>query len=275
MKVIVTGGAGFIGSHIAKATGGHVVDNFSAGYRENIKGLEFSDISVTDLPKLRQVFDNVRPEVVYHNAASKKNICLKYPMRDLAVNAEGSYNVALLCREFGARMVHASTGSVYGEAQGVQDERHPINPVSYYGISKYAGECYARQIADAVVLRYFHVYGKNQETAPDRGGVIAIWLDRIKKGLPVVVYGDGTQQRSLTHVDDVVRANLLDLKPGVYNVASGIHITLNEVLGILKKHYDFEVIQKEWMPGDIKTFNVKSKLNLDWIPFEKGLEITI
>lgn len=269
---IVTGGAGFIGSHIARAVGAHVVDDFSAGYLDNIKGLDYTKADVTNMYEMDLVFKRIKPDVVYHNAASKKNICLKSPMRDLEVNAKGAYNVAILCKKYGAKMIHASTGSVYGEADGLQDENHRINPVSYYGISKYAGESYARLIADAVVLRYFHVYGERQEKDPDRGGLIAIWLDRIKKGLPIHVYGDGTQQRSFTYVGDVVKANLMDLKPGVYNVASGQHITLNDVIAELRRFYTFEVEYWPWQPGDIKNFNVKSSLDIQWTGFREGLK---
>ncbi len=273
MRSIVTGGAGFIGSHIAKAVDGFVVDDFSAGYRENIQGLGYADVSVTELEKLEQVFRAVRPQVVYHNAAAKKNICLKHPMRDLDVNAKGAYNVALLCKKYGAKMVHASTGSVYGEAKGVQDESHPINPVSYYGISKYAGESYARLIADATVLRYFHVYGERQETDPDRGGVVAIWIDQIKRHLPITLYGDGSQQRSFTYVGDVVKANLMDLEPGVYNCASGYNYTLNDLIHELRKTYgDIQVIHQDWMPGDIKVFDVTSKIKQNWTTLQDGLK---
>ena len=283
-KFIVTGGAGFIGSHICRASHSKgipviSVDNLSAGYMTNIpKGVTNYALDVSrDVREMENLFQEFRPTMVFHQAASKKNICLENPVRDMEVNIQGAYNIAVLCKEYGVKMIHASTGSVYGEATGIQDEQHPVNPASFYGISKFAGERYARLIADAVALRYFHVYGPRQEKDPDRGGVIAIWIDRIKKGLPVIVFGDGEQERCFTYVKDVVRANLMDLKPGVYNCANPQRYTLNQLLQILKGMYgEFPVEYRDPLPGDVRNFKVNSnKIGFpDWTPLEIGLNFT-
>jgi UDP-glucose 4-epimerase len=174
-KALVTGGAGFIGSNLVAALlkkGVHVVsvDNYFAGKEENL--VEFEDnplltivnADVTDYEAMKRLFVNI--DVVFHNAASKKTICLHDPRRDLEINAKGTFNLLELARDTGVKkFVHASTGSVYGEAvEFPQTEEHPLIPSSYYGVSKLAGEKYVKLFhklygLNTTVLRYFHVYG--------------------------------------------------------------------------------------------------------------------
>lgn len=174
-KALVTGGAGFIGSHICEElvnSGIEVVslDDYSAGKQKNHGFLdEHSNFcavkcDVTDMTNLPKYFEGV--DLVFHNAASKKNICLQDPRRDLEVNAKGTYNLLELAKAFKVKkFVHASTGSVYGEAQyHPQDENHPLKPVSYYGVSKLAGERYVELFnhifgLNTTVLRYFLFLG--------------------------------------------------------------------------------------------------------------------
>lgn len=302
-RALVTGGAGFIGSHIIESLLKMEVevvsiDNYFAGKHENLAGMPNQelltevDCDVTDYDQLRNCFDGV--EVVFHNAASKKTICLNDPRRDLEINAEGTFNILELARDFGVKkVVHASTGSVYGEAQYYpQDEQHPLVPTSYYGVSKLAAEKYAKVFhhlydIDVSVIRYFHVYGPRQESADERGGVVAIFSRRVLAGLPLIIYGDGTQQRSFTYVKDVVRANLLvathpDTKGQVYNCASGLKITVGELAEkILKfsERHDIEIKYDDWTPGDIKIFDVdNSKLTSlginNWTGFDEGIAET-
>lgn len=291
MKYVVTGGAGFIGSHICEELSkqGHNVysiDDYSAGYEKNLNDFDVEQISwdVTEYSGLLSIIKSLGTvDGIFHEAASKKNICLARPERDLQVNIKGAFNVATIAKELDIKLVHASTGSVYGEAMGKQDEKHPTNPVSYYGISKLAGEKYAQYIANAVILRYFHVYGARQESADDRGGVLSIWMRRIEQGLPVILYGDGTQERSFTYVKDLVMANILAMEKGtgIYNAASGYCYTLNDMLIALKNVYgDFEVIQKDWQVGDIKKFYVDNTrikdLGLtDWTHLVDGLKAMV
>ena len=147
-KALVTGGAGFIGSHIVEEClrqGLDVVsiDNYFAGKKQNLdflhrryNNLEEVECDVTDYDKLKQYMDGV--DIIFHEAASKKTICLKDPRKDLLINGTGTYNILELARDYGVKkVVHASSGSVYGEAKYFpQDEEHPVNPTSYYGVSK-------------------------------------------------------------------------------------------------------------------------------------------
>lgn len=303
-RALVTGGAGFIGSHIIETlleAGVETIsiDNYVAGKPENLAGmpnphlLQEVHCDIRDYDELRRYYPGV--DLVLHNAASKKTICLKDPREDLRINAEGAFNVLELAREFGVKkVIHASTGSVYGEALYYpQDEEHPLNPVSYYGVSKLAGEKYALAFGhlygmNVSVLRYFHVYGARQESADERGGVVAIFCRRALAGLPLHIYGDGTQQRSFTYVKDVVRANLLTaVHPGsrgqAYNCASGLKITilqLAEKIKALCGYPDLELVFSDWTPGDIKVFEVGTDkmraLGLaSWTGFDEGLAETL
>jgi UDP-glucose 4-epimerase len=221
-RALVTGGAGFVGSHLVEellADGLEVVsvDDYSAGKRENLAHLERTrltevEASVTDFAALRPLFEGV--DVVFHEACSKMTVCLRDPRRDLEVNAEGAYNVLEAARQAGVKkLVHASTGSVYGEPQYFpSDENHPLNPTSFYGCSKLAGEKYARVFhhlfgLDTALLRYYHVYGPRQD-ASDVGGVCSIFARQALLDQPITIFGDGTQTRSFTYVDDEVRGFL-------------------------------------------------------------------
>ena len=303
-KVLVTGGAGFIGSHIVEelVTRGVEtisVDNYFAGKHANLAHLSgysnFQEVAcdVTDLEALDTHFSGV--EAVFHEAASKKTICLNDPRRDLEINAAGTFNLLeLAVKHRVSKFVHASTGSVYGEAQYFpQDETHPLVPTSYYGVSKLAGEKYVKAFhhlhnLDTTVLRYFHVYGPRQESS-EVGGVVSIFTRLLLHGQPVTIFGDGTQQRSFTYVKDVVRANLLAAStPGtqgeVYNCASGIKVTIRElvdsvaeILGVAAP----EIRYADWTPGDIKIFDIdnhkiRRALGIEFLTdFRQGLAQTV
>jgi UDP-glucose 4-epimerase len=280
-RALVTGGAGFIGSHLIERLlkeGLLVVsvDDYSSGKKGNLSSFvenpNFHEVKcdVTDYESLKSIFENFNFDIVFHNAASKKNICLKDPRRDLEINAGGTYNILHLSQHFNVKkVVHASTGSVYGEAQYFpQDEAHPLVPLSFYGVSKLAGEKYCKMFSEVfglntTVLRYFHVYGSRQESDDSLGGVISIFLRRAAEGLPLIIHGDGTQQRSFTHVSDVVGINLLvathpDTKGEVYNCASGINVTVQELAELVRSYTDkeLEIVYDDWLVGDIKVFNI-------------------
>lgn len=285
MRYVVIGGAGFIGSHLceelAKEHEVFSIDDYSAGYEENLNHLTVTQIKwdVTLFPGLRHIIKSIgNVDGIFNQAASKKNICLARPERDLQVNIAGAFNVATIAKELGIKLVHASTGSVYGEAIGLQDEDHPTNPVSYYGISKLAGEKYAKFIADAVILRYFHVFGTRQESKDDRGGVLAIWLRRLQEGKPIILFGDESQERSFTYVKDVVKANILSMEQGdgIYNVASGYEYKLSDMIDVLKTIYEVEVEQKDWIEGDVKKFYVDNSrisqlMDIHWTTLQEGV----
>lgn len=303
-KALVTGGAGFVGSHIVEelvkmGVETISVDNYFAGKKENLAHLSsyknFTEVKcdVLDVEGLEKLFPGV--EVVFHEAASKKTICLNNPRLDLDINAKGTYNLLELSMKHGVKkFVHASTGSVYGEAQYFpQDEGHPLVPTSYYGISKLAGEKYVKVFQhlynlDTTVLRYFHVYGQRQESS-EVGGVVSIFTRLMLAGQPITIFGDGTQQRSFTYVKDVVRANLLaatrpETKGEVYNCASGIKVTINELAEMVARILNIsgqKIRYDDWMPGDIKVFNIDNSkiqkaLKIEFTTdFEKGLRETI
>lgn len=283
-RALVTGGAGFIGSHLVGALladGLEVisVDDYSAGKAENLDAwrdnpaLRIERADVTDVAALTPLLQGV--DVVFHNAASKNTICMAFPARDLAVNGGGTLNMLTAARQAGVRkFVHASTGSVYGDAHYFPtDEEHPTLPNSYYGVSKLAGERYARVFhhlygLDVTVLRYYHVFGPRQDNS-DVGGVVSIFGRHALRGEPIIIYGDGTQLRSFTYVEDVVRINKLAALEGrmtgqAYNCASGVKVTIAELARAVIAHLgrpDLPIIFKDWRPGDIKTFDVdNSKL---------------
>ena len=292
MRSIVTGGAGFIGSNLCEelVRKGHDVysiDDYSSGYERNLKGLDVTAINcdVSDYRDMLNVFNRIgKIDYIFHQAASKKNICLRDPVRDMEVNIRGTYNVAQLAILFDAKMVHASTGSVYGESVGLQDEMHPLNPVSYYGVSKLAGEKYVAMLGTkglrSATLRYFHVYGPKQEDNDHLGGVVAIWIKRIEEGKELVLFGDGTQRRSFTYVGDVVKANILAAEngSGVYNCVSGYMYSLNDLVETLENQYvtKFKLVKEDWMEGDIKNFNVDNtrikEIGMkEWVELKTGL----
>lgn len=295
-KALVTGGAGFIGSHIIEEllkmkVEVICVDDYSAGKKENVApffdnpNFHEAVCDITDYNTLQQYFEGV--DIVFHNAASKKTVCLKDPRKDLDINAKGMFNILTLSKTLGVKkVIHASTGSVYGEAiYYPQDEKHPVAPTSYYGVSKLAAENYATIFSrehdlDITILRYFHVYGPRQDYS-DVGGVVSIFANRALKNEPLVIFGDGTQQRSFTYVKDVVRINMLAATSGkmtgeIYNCASGIRVTIYQLAEMIKKitgKPELETIYKDWTPGDIKTFIVdNSKLRALGFEFETDFE---
>lgn len=303
-KVLVTGGAGFIGSHLCDRLvddGVEVIclDSLQAGKMENIEHLikkpnfEFVHMDIATDYRLSPVsletfIKTGKFDVIFHQAASKKTVCLKDPQRDLEVNGLGTLRLLQYAKEYGVRkFVHASTGSVYGRAKEFpQTENTPLNPCSYYGVSKLAGERYVQLYhdlygLDTTILRYFHVYGKRQDCS-EYGGVVAIFEDKMRKGEPITIFGTGEQERSFTYVDDVVTANVLSSfitssRGKVYNVSSGIIVTLNQMIakmetyfGSVKKEY------KDWVVGDIEKFDVDNTkimgdLGIRFRSFGRGL----
>tara|TARA_B100002019_G_C21266193_1_gene599582 strand:+ start:1317 stop:2297 length:981 start_codon:yes stop_codon:yes gene_type:complete len=295
-RAIVTGGAGFVGSHLVDTLlhyGLEVIsiDDYSAGktinLSQNLSNPLFKEVNadITNVDEIRDLFKGI--DIVFHQACSKNTICMTDPVRDLTVNAEGTLNVLHCAKDFGIKkVVHASTGSVYGEPfKFPSNESHPLKPVSYYGVSKLAGERYVNLFnglhgLDTVVLRYFHVYGPRQDNS-DVGGVVSIFCRRAHQGKNLIIFGDGTQVRSFTHVSDVVRINLLaainsKMISNVYNCASGVKVTIQELAEAVLSHYNnpnISIEYADWKPGDIKRFDVDNSLLRECgFSFEKDFE---
>lgn len=297
-KALVTGGGGFIGSHIVEELlkrGLEVVSVDNLVTNDYTNTLIFSDnqkfqfecVDITNYDDLVPCFKD--RDIVFHNAASKKTICLDNPMRDLEINAKGTYNVLKIAKKAGVKkFIHASTGSVYGEPIFLPTtEKHPTNPTSFYGISKLSAEKYVLLAdMDTTILRYHHVYGTRQNYS-DYGGVVSIFIRRLLQDKPPIIHGDGTQIRSFTYVKDVVNANLFvasldNSKDNIFNVASGLKITINDLANTLMKlmNKHIEPIYDDWLEGDILQFNIDNsklkKLGFKYqYSFDEGLINTI
>lgn len=278
-KVLVTGGAGFIGSHIVDALLKRdcevwSLDDYSAGTDDNLELARGFDTfhcvegCVEELDTLALLPDDI--EFVFHEAARKKNAGMG-PFEDLVVNVGGTLNLLLWAEAHDVkRFIHASSGSVYGECDRHVDEMSVCLPVSAYGVSKLAGERYVSMFdktgrVPGVILRYFHVYGPRQCSDPETGGVIAIWSDRLARGLKPVLHGDGRQVRYFTHVSDVVAANMKAMTDDamlgrVFNVnnpeAHSLHSVAEMMCDIYGRPRDYE--QAPPLPGDIRRFDVSS-----------------
>lgn len=302
-KAIVTGGAGFIGSNLVESLledGLEVIsiDNYAAGKKRNLLDvkerfkdkLKIADCDITDKEKLEAYFQGV--DLVYHLACSKMTVCLIDPYRDLEVNAAGTFNLLDLAMKYDVKkFVHVSTGSVYGIAQYFPtDENHPLNPTSYYGVSKLAGEKYVRAFnhlhgLNTSILRYYHVYGPKQDSG-DYGGVIGIFCRKAINNKDLTIFGDGTQIRSFTYVDDVVNINkavALNGGPGeAYNCASGLKVSINEIAQKIVDMADStsNIRYEDWKVGDIKDFDVshdkllKIGFKFNYLDFDYGLKKT-
>ena len=249
MKILVTGGAGFIGSHVVDAyvAAGHeviVVDDLSTGRRENLNPkARFQRLDITD-PALVELIRDVRPAVLnLHAAQMDVRRSVAEPLFDARVNILGTVNLLEAARKANVRRVLfvSSGGAVYGEQEAFPaPESHPTNPVSPYGVSKRAGELYAffyqaEYQLPFVALRYANVYGPRQD--PHGGaGVVAIFTGRMLGAEPVTVNGDGKQTRDYVYVGDVARANLLALEStatGPFNIGTGIETDVSTLARLL------------------------------------------
>lgn len=233
---VVTGGAGFIGSHIvdaliARGDRVRVLDNFSTGKREHLNPkAELIEADVRDPEAIRPAFANV--EGVFHLAALPSvRQSVEHPAESHAVNLTGTLSVILATRSSGARrIVYASSAAVYGEPQRLPiDETHPTVPQNPYGLQKLMSEHYLRLAhlhwgLETVGLRFFNVYGPRMSPTSDYAGVIAIFLGQRQRGEPLTVVGDGSQTRDFIYVDDVVRASLAAMDRSTVGTAHAINI---------------------------------------------------
>ncbi|WAI01379.1 SDR family oxidoreductase [Methanogenium organophilum] len=253
MRYVVTGGAGFIGSHIAEALAdeGHsvvIVDDFSTGNKENLRwadgvpSVRVVEGSITDISLLRDACAGA--DGVFHEAAvASVPRSVADPVGSNAVNVDGTLNVLVAARDAGVRkVVLASSAANYGDNPNLPlKETEPPRPQSPYAAQKVMNEYYARLFTElygleTTCLRYFNVFGPRQDPSSPYSGVISIFIDRISVGDPITIYGDGTQTRDFIYVSDVVRANMRAMNSeycGVVNVAGGRETSLNELAAVI------------------------------------------
>jgi len=300
MKILITGGAGFIGSNVAdrmieEGHGIAIVDDLSTGFRENIPTqAAFYEASVTDREAIHTLFEMEKPEIVIHHAAQMDvRKSTQDPVFDATVNILGSIILLEESVRAGTRkIIYASTGgAVYGEPQYLPaDEDHPINPVSQYGISKHTVEHYLYLYGynyglRYTILRYPNVYGPRQNPHGE-AGVVAIFTQKMLAGTSPAIFGDGSQTRDYTFVGDIVEANVLSLTRGdggIYNVGTGVETSVQQIFDTLKEilQVDLEPVYAPPRLGEIRRICLNSNRaakELGWRPshtFLEGLRRTV
>jgi UDP-glucose 4-epimerase len=299
-KVLVTGGAGFIGSHVVDlfVSQGYevvIVDDLSTGRASNLNpAAKFYQLDIRD-PKLRDVFEAERPDFISHHAAQMDvRRSVAQPLFDAHVNILGSINMIECAKEFGVKhFVYISTGgAVYGEPVKLPcDESHPIDPICQYGASKHTVEHYLYMYhvnygLNYTVLRYPNVFGPRQDPHGE-AGVVAIFTGKMLDREQVIINGDGEQTRDFVYVGDCARANLLAItvehQAGIYNLGWGLPTSINQIFSTLAKVTDYpHAVQ--YGPAKVgETRHIyldasKAKRELGWTPtatLEEGLQETV
>ena len=285
MKMLVTGGAGFIGSNlvdqlILDGNEVHVIDNFSSGKKENCNDkaiyhkLDISNVDSIDM--LKKIFEHV--DTIFHCAAlARVQPSIIDPLKYEVNNTLGLMNVLKAAADVKVRrLVYSASSSAYGPTDNLPSkESDPINPISPYANQKYYGELCCRMFSDVygietVSLRYFNVYGERQNLGGAYATVVGIFINQILEGNPLTINGDGCQRRDFTYVKDVVNANILassSLKVGdgeVINIGSGKNISINDLADMISKNkiYRKPVNEPFANLADIR----KAKQLLNWEP---------
>jgi UDP-glucose 4-epimerase len=262
--LLITGGAGFIGSHLAAdaVAQGHrvvVLDNLSTGRRENVPaGAELIERDLREDGVERVIAEHGVTVVSHHAAQANVRVSVEEPLLDAEANVLGSLKLIQACRKAGVRrfLFASSGGTVYGEQESFPcDEDHPLRPLSPYGCSKLAVEQYLQAYGrlgdlDPIVVRYANVYGPRQDPKGE-AGIVAIFAERLLRGEPPRIFGDGLQTRDYVHVSDVVavqRAALQRWSPGVYNVGTGVETTLRALFSRVQEALGGERIEPIYLP---------------------------
>lgn len=300
MKVLVTGGAGFIGSHVADAyvAEGYevvVVDNLSTGRKENLNpAASLYQVDIRDEKALAEVFEKEKPDYVSHQAArAQVRESMDNPVLYAEVNIIGSLNVLQLCRQYKVKKtVYASTGgAVYGEPEYLPaDEGHPVNPLDPYGASKHHVEHYLYLYKvnwglPYTILRYPNVYGPRQDPYGE-AGVVAIFTGQMLSDGQPIINGAGEQERDFVYVGDIAQANLLAIGRGdgeIFNIGTGVGTSINTVFRLLKKTtgYSGEEIHASAKAGEVFKIYLdasKARNELGWaerVTLEEGLLRTV
>jgi UDP-glucose 4-epimerase len=298
MKVLVTGGAGFIGSHVVDLLidAGHdvvVVDNLSTGRLSNLNPkAKFYQVDIRS-QEMERVFEAERPEVVDHHAAQMDvRRSVADPIYDADINILGGLNMLNLSVKYGVRkFIHISSGgAVYGEPVYVPcDENHPVQPLCPYGATKYMLELYLYMYKevhglDYSVIRYPNVYGPRQDPNGE-AGVVAIFTGQMLRNQPLTIYGTGEQVRDYVYVKDCARANQMLLENGsgrVYNLGFGIGTTVNQIFEGLRNILEYPAEPKYGPARAGETFRIfldagRARQELGWeptVPLDEGLRRT-
>lgn len=296
MKILITGGAGFIGSHTVDilVKKGHkvcVIDNLSNGKMDNVNPRATfykTDIASSSISK---IFQKEKPEVVFHLAAHiNLRKSFDNPVADAKTNILGSLNILECCRKNNVKkVIYASSAAVYGEPRYLPvDEAHLIRPTSPYGLSKAVAEDYVKLYnktygLNYVILRYSNVYGPRQDPTGE-AGVISIFLDHVLKGKAPEIFGSGMQTRDFVFVEDVAVANLMAINSpdGIYNIGSGKETSVNEIFNEISEITGFYATPIHSEPRqEIKRIYFKTSRAhevLGWTPkttLREGLRKTI
>ena len=265
MKILVTGGAGFIGSHtvdelIKDKHHVAVVDNFRTGKKENVNPkAKLYTVDMCNQKEMDTIFTKEKPEVVIHLAAqTNAQVSLKEPELDRKLNVEGTQCIIELCKKHVVqRIIFASSAAVYGNLDALPiKEGSRTEPISPYGNNKIAAEEIIKKSGiPFVILRYANVYGPRQDPTGE-GGVVSIFFDRMKRNEPVTIHGDGSQTRDFIFVKDVARANTLALAHGtnsIFNISTNTEVSIKQLAEALKRALNSksDIVFRDKKDGDI------------------------
>ena len=297
-KILVTGGAGFIGSHVADSfiSRGHdvvVLDDLSTGFKENVNPkAKFFQMDIRS-PEVEKLFEKERFDVLCHHAAQvdlRKS--MREPVQDAEINILGSLKLIFYCLKYEVeKIIFPSSAGVYGEQDYFPaDEEHPLRPVSPYAMAKIVVEKYLQfyhrtKGLKYVALRYSNVYGPRQ-IPKGEAGVVAIFFENLLNQKKAEIYGDGKQTRDFVFIDDVVKSNLLALdhdKSGIFNIGTSVETDVNRIFNLIKNSVgsNQKEIHAPAVPGEQRRSALdisKAKKELDWEPvysLEQGIEKTI
>jgi UDP-glucose 4-epimerase len=301
VRILVTGGAGFIGSHVVDAyvAAGHevaVLDNFSTGNEANLNSAaEVHRVDLRDQAAVEKVVASFRPEIVNHHAAqSEVPKSVADPGLDAHINIVGGLNLLKASVDHKVKkVIFISTGgALYGEPDVVPaDEDHPVRPLSPYGTSKFSFEQYLGTFKrtfglEFTVLRYANIYGPRQDFYAEEGRVVAIFASRMLERKPVTIDGDGEQSRDMLHVGDAATANLAALERGegeIFHVSTGVPVSVNDLFRKLAILTDYKLAPNHGprRKGDVYRIalsNTRARRDLGWEPrvsLEEGLSLTV